>query len=126
MRFVTNKSVKLKFISQDEFIQREKELSEKSNALVKDALGSDEAMKTWRAAQDELKKYIEIPRLFMTVTIIEVGGGCGGTLEASLKAYVTPTAIVGTEIPISSPKMEIWSTGRLTERFAPRLLCPCD
>src|SRR5262249_22592000 len=66
------------------------------------------------AAHDLFVRYIDIPTLEFGTTVIELASGCVGMLDVSLKARVTPTTILHTQVQIPNPIIEIWNEGIIT------------
>jgi hypothetical protein len=106
LRFVANQSVRLKFVPREEYWRRLKELGDKASSLTSDF--SEKGAKAYETAQNELSNYVDIPSLFIVVTIIELDSGCAGTLQAELSANAASTKLRHTGRDIGDPSIVIW------------------
>jgi hypothetical protein len=63
----------------------------------------------YKAAKKAAGDYGSMPRLSMYISPLEVGGGCGGDIRATVSAMLDRTYMRPTHTLIYAPSMEIWS-----------------
>jgi hypothetical protein len=109
LKFVANQSVKLKLIPNEEYSTREIQLEKKATLLFEMRDVSEQGMRKYEAAEKEHLEYVNVPSLFITITTIEVGSGCAGTLNGELNVRLASTKILATNVVFDHPTMEIWN-----------------
>jgi hypothetical protein len=111
LQFVANQSTKLKIVTESEHKRRAKELTE-----ITDRIREKVFEKGWSvaavnddkylAAKKAAREYRLMPRLSIVIDPIELAGGCAGTVDAKLSAYLDSQ----TDDQIVPTVVEIWSS----------------
>jgi hypothetical protein len=96
LQFVANQSTGLKTLSYQQY-------SDEVDKFSKKLKPNDDA------GLQEFLRYNSTPLLHLHLTVIEMGSGCAGVLNATLQASVEATRIVATNRYIRSPYVEIWT-----------------
>ena len=122
MRFVANQSTKLKIIPWDEHAERDKELHEIQQQIWNELTvsGKSEAMfaaisnAKYVAAKEAAYDYAMMPQFHIIITPIETISGCGGSVHATLDAYLDSKSresmeILPTHYRYAPWTVEIWS-----------------
>ena len=115
IEFVANQSIKLKLIKEREHREQAKQLSDKVAEAGRhfSDTAADTAQKALDEADENLRKYLYAPKLWLSAQAIEHNGGCFGTLEGSVKAALKPSEMISTGTIVYRPYVEMWSDARL-------------